>query len=99
MFRRTILLPLVLIVISICIPAASRAEWVENGVPVCTAENVQSWQTGVPDGEGGAFIVWTDTRIFPWAMITAQHIDAGGFPTWATDGIQVSVEDTIQLQP
>jgi hypothetical protein len=99
MFRHGLSLLAVLIVISICLPIVSSAQWSENGTPVCTAVNYQSWETAVPDGEGGAYVVWTDEREWPWAMLTAQHIDAGGFPSWDIDGIQVSVEDTLQLQP
>ena len=99
MFKRGLSLLAVLIVISICMPAPSGAQWYENGTPVCTAVNYQAWETAVPDGDGGAYVVRTDEREWPWAMLTAQHIGAGGFPSWNINGIQVSVEDTLQLQP
>ncbi len=99
MFRRSLSLIALFVVISICIPASLRAEWFENGTPVCTAIGYQAQEVAVTDGGGGAFIVWTDGRQFPWVMITAQRIDEGGFPAWDPDGIQVCAVDTIQLQP
>ncbi|RKZ12083.1 hypothetical protein DRQ53_15270, partial [bacterium] len=99
MFKHSLLLLAVIVLIPITIPVTATAQWVENGVPICTAVNYQSGEVAVSDGEGGAFLVWTDTRQFPWAMLTAQHIEPGGFPTWNPDGIQVCGIDTLQLQP
>ena len=38
------------------------AQWVEDGIPVCTASNQQEMVHAVPDGEGGVILVWRDTE-------------------------------------
>ena len=97
MLKRGLSLLAVLVVISICIPATSNAQWVENGTAVCTAFAEQDNVCTVPDGEGGAFIAWRDYRA--GGQIYIQHIDAAGYPMWPTDGISVSSAGAIQTDP
>ena len=44
------------------IDGTGKFVWAQNGVPVCTAEGNQTTPRAVPDGDGGAVIVWTDSR-------------------------------------
>ncbi len=82
----------------ISLPAPSVAQWTEIGSAVCTALQDQAEVCAVSDGEGGAFIAWSDGRSGSY-VIYVQHIDAGGFPTWPADGITVSSAGTSQGEP
>jgi hypothetical protein len=62
--------------------------WTAGGVPVCLASGTQEFPQIVADGLGGALIAWVDRRGAD-ADIYAQHLDASGNATWATDGIPV----------
>ncbi len=65
-----------------------QAEWAANGNPICIALGDQSGPSMVPDGRGGAIIVWYDKRNGNWD-IYAQRIDARGALRWATDGAAI----------
>src|SRR5687768_11047615 len=43
-------------------PPVAQGQWVLDGVPICTAPNVQFTPGVVPDGLGGALIFWVDGR-------------------------------------
>ena len=40
----------------------ARAVWEPDGTVVCEASTSQSGTVSITDGQGGAFIVWTDLR-------------------------------------
>ena len=42
-----------------------------------------------PDGAGGAFYVWTDTR-YGSPDLFMQHVDASGNPLWGADGMALT---------
>ena len=66
----------------------AQAYWLETGAAVCTAASGQYDPQIIPDGLGGAIIVWTDYRNGNWD-IYAQRIDADGDPLWTLDGVNV----------
>ncbi|MGD1047895.1 MAG: T9SS type A sorting domain-containing protein [Candidatus Krumholzibacteriaceae bacterium] len=78
--------------------SSARAHWAEGGVAVCTAINNQSEQQIVPDGSGGAIIVWTDFRNGN-NDIYAQRVSASGSPMWVTDGVLVCLAPGTQQGP
>lgn len=43
-------------------PAGAHAQWVVDGVPLCTANRIQQAPLTVSDGAGGALVLWTDLR-------------------------------------
>ncbi|MCX5752114.1 MAG: hypothetical protein NTW97_00555, partial [Candidatus Krumholzibacteria bacterium] len=58
-----------------------KAEWPENGTPVCTDSLVQRYPQITTDGAGGAIITWIDFRCgHPNADVYAQRIAANGDP-------------------
>ncbi len=83
--------------------------WTANGVPVATVtahqpQSVSGSSVGlsiVPDGAGGAIIVWDDARnnATTGTDIYAQRINSGGAPVWATDGVVVSNASGAQVMP
>jgi hypothetical protein len=65
-------------------------DWPSRGLPVCTAPGDQGGQI-MPDGSGGAFAVWSDTRSDQYYEIYAQHVLASGNvdPAWPIDGLPI----------
>ena len=55
----------------------------------------------VPDGSGGAIIVWSDFRSGPAAGIYAQRLDQDGDKLWGVDGVPVvlSTTDNADFNP
>src|SRR5204863_625496 len=73
--------------------APALAAWQANGNPLSLAANVQSAPVAAPDGQGGAYVVWLDTRAGN-ADLYAQHVTANGTLVggWAADGIAVCTD-------
>jgi hypothetical protein len=61
------------------------ASWIQDGIGICTATGYQAAPHMIPDGEGGAIMVWEDGR-GAYYNIYAQHVDAHGNVQWETDG-------------
>ena len=69
------------------ISAAGAVQWTSNGVAICTAANTQFYPFGVPDGSGGAVIMWQDFRNGSNHDVYAQRISGGGTVQWTSDGV------------
>lgn len=80
--------------------APSRAAWNVNGNALSLAANVQSAPVSAPDGQGGAYVVWLDTRSGN-ADLYAQHVTANGTLAggWAADGNAVCNDASTQGPP
>lgn len=63
--------------------------WQEGGVPVCTYPGMQLGLNMEPDLDGGAFIIWGDSRNTSKDLY-AQRISSTGAPLWAVNGIPVA---------
>jgi hypothetical protein len=74
------------------------AQWTEDGVVVSSATGDQDTPVMYPDGSGGAFITWADSRSGT-LDIYAQHIDSNGDSLWTTNGEIVSDATDIQFEP
>jgi len=63
-------------------------QWAEEGVPLCLAEEIQISLNIVPDDNGGAYVIWLDSRNTGGSDIYGTHIDGNGnmVAGWATDG-------------
>ncbi len=64
-------------------------KWISSGVPLCVADGDQSLLRAVPDGAGGAFVSWSDTRTGD-QDIYVQKINSSGTPQWALNGVAVT---------
>ncbi len=84
---------------SLSIWTADSLAWVENGVPVSTALDIQEDGDAASDGAGGAIIAWKDTRSSSFGDIYAQRVDQAGNPVWAYDGISVCQASSYQDNP
>jgi hypothetical protein len=73
--------------------------WTPNGLPVTTAIGGQFAPKIVPDGAGGAVVVWTDGRNGADNDLYAQRIDTNGAPQWTAGGVAISATTGHQHAP
>lgn len=71
--------------------------WDGDGTPVCTADSLQFPVAVIPDGSGGAIIIWTDRRAGNTDLY-AQRLDAAGTALWTPNGIPLTVSTEDQEQ-
>ncbi len=85
----------------LALPAApSQASWQQYGNPVSSVINEQQHSRAIPDGSGGAFVVWEDDRISSSETdIYAQRLDAEGNPLWVVNGVAVCTASNVQIEP
>lgn len=69
--------------------------WLDNGIPVCTASGNQNYPTIASDGAGGVILAWWDMRSGEF-NIYAQRIDLAGNALWGREGLAICVESGIQ---
>lgn len=81
------------------INAAGNPVWTANGLLVCGLSGVQDQPAMIPDGAGGAILVWSDTRNGVSRDLWAQRLNASGTKLWATNGVQVTGAGNDQDQP
>ena len=71
--------------------APAAAQWPPEGVALCTAPGTQTQPVAVPDGAGGAFVAWVDSRNLATTGrdIYAQRVTGAGqiAPGWPANGI------------
>ena len=77
------------------IDATGDALWGVDGIPICDLPSSQSWPLMVSDANGGAILVWGDTRHGNQDSY-AQRIDASGNKLWDSEGIPVCTHPTLQ---
>ena len=82
------------------IDADGVTQWADNGIGICTNTYYQDYPRLVPDGSGGAMIVWADDRNSNWD-IYVQSISSDGLmgPGWFTGGLPVCDEAGTQFYP
>lgn len=68
----------------------SGAAWTANGAVVAATTGYQTSPSMVYDGDGGAFVTWTDSRTSTGAVF-AQRMSRYGIPLWAANGVPLSV--------
>jgi hypothetical protein len=88
-------------------PDAARL-WTSMGVAVCDASGDQVGAAILPDGAGGVFVAWRDTRRglddggpHPHQLydLYAQHINGSGAPTWPASGDSVATNAMVYATP
>ncbi len=79
----------------------SLAQWVEDGVPICTEVGPQVEPQLVSDGAGGAIITWTDCRSSYGTKtdIYTQRIDVSGTVQWDLSGVPICTATGSQWYP
>ena len=81
------------------INASGGVQWAANGVPLCSAIDIQSGQVIVSDGVNGAIVIWEDRRIAIDPNLYAQRIAGDGSTQWTIDGIVISSATGYQAYP
>jgi predicted lipoprotein with Yx(FWY)xxD motif len=76
---------------------AGEAQWLQDGVPICTAENSQTYCAIVSDGFGGAIITWVDGRTE--GGIYAQRVNPFGVVQWTIDGVPICTAQYQKRNP
>jgi len=88
-----------LLVLSINLFAdVSHAAWSVDGNVISNPMNLQGFAKMVPDGTGGAIIVWSDVRNGN-EDIYAQRVDAAGVVQWAPNGVPLCLAAFSQSFP
>jgi hypothetical protein len=86
-----------LLICLLAIPPVN-AQWIIDGVGICTETGDQTYVAIVSDSLGGAIMAWQDTRSGN-ADIYTQRIDASGHALWATGGVAVCTATGNQTVP
>ena len=75
-------------------------QWDPSGVPLCLHEEIQISLNIVPDENGGAYVIWLDSRNVGGTDIYGTHIDSNGdiVAGWDADGNPIANESGIQNQ-
>jgi hypothetical protein len=81
------------------ISAAGNPLWSADGLALCTATGDQTDPRAIPDGSGGAIVVWIDSRGGSYTDIYAQRVASWGVPVWEADGVAVCTAYQNQLFP
>ncbi|MDY0152188.1 MAG: FlgD immunoglobulin-like domain containing protein [Candidatus Cloacimonas sp.] len=79
------------------INSAGQLLWAAGGKPVCTLTGMQIALNMEADSDGGAFIVWSDSR-HPSKDLYGQRISATGDPVWTVDGIAIASDTGDEIQ-
>ena len=66
--------------------------WAEGGIPVSVNSDVQASLNIVEDADGGAYILWKDSRN-PSLDLYAAHLNSEGVNTWTADGHPIANSD------
>ena len=75
--------------------------WPYGGEPLCTAIGNQNNPQLCPDGLGGVFAVWEDSRGAAQPRLYAQHVSGAGpmASGWPADGLPVCTSAALQRAP
>lgn len=79
---------------------STASGWKVGGVPVCTAAGHQHAPRLAPDGEGGAFIAWWDTRGLSYDVYAQRLLSNGSIaPGWPAKGVALCTAPGHQFKP
>lgn len=82
----------------LCLGVTVQAQWIYNGMPVCTEVESQVYPKICSDGRGGAIIVWQDYRSSN-DDIYVQRYDSLGNAKWGINGKAVCNYTNNQRSP
>jgi hypothetical protein len=80
------------------LPHIASAQWIQNGVPLCTSSGDQFTPLMCSDGAGGAIVAWSDTRNAN-GDVFAQRVSGVGEVLWTAGGVPVCTAAGYQSEP
>jgi hypothetical protein len=80
------------------LPLCAFASWEDHGNPVCTETGQQQYPDVIPDGAGGAILVWEDNRGLD-TDIYAQRVNPSGVVLWTPTGVPICTTGGRQMVP
>lgn len=75
------------------------AAWIDGGTPVGFGLGDQVLGASVPDGVGGAVIIWSSGVTTGNADVYAQRMDMNGDPMWTPGGVPICTATGDQVEP
>jgi hypothetical protein len=82
------------------IDSIGTVRWNINGIAICTSLGIQDHPEIISDGQGGAIIVWKDSRNGSSNPdIYVQAVDSTGEMKWLLDGIAICTASGSQEYP
>ena len=101
--RKFYLISFLFIALLICGIGRSYGQWSSDpskNTPVDTGGHSPADVVMLKDGNGGAFIVWDDTRAASGIpKIFAQHLDKSGNALWTANGLEICPGGADQILP
>ncbi len=79
------------------VDSTGAAQWTTDGLAVSTAAGNQTNPEIIPDGSGGAIMVWSRGGM-NWD-IYAQRLDGAGSALWTTNGVAICTAGNNQISP
>jgi hypothetical protein len=79
--------------------ASGAAQWMTDGVALCTATGNQTTPRIVSAGAGGAVVAWQDSRSATEWDVYAQKVNAWGVVQWTANGLALCTATGDQSQP
>ncbi len=70
--------------------ASGIAQWTQDGVLICSNSGGQNIHAITTDGNGGAILAWTDSRVANTTTIYSQRVNSAGLVQWTANGITLS---------
>jgi hypothetical protein len=70
------------------IDGSGTSLWAADGLPICTAANLQLNPRISPDGQGGILVGWGDQRTAGSTKAFLQRLTSAGAALWPPDGIR-----------
>jgi hypothetical protein len=100
-FKRTgivLILPVIssLLLASMCLAGVC---WDAEGLALCENVEHEEYPRIIPDGQGGAIVIWQREKEEFSYDIYAQRIDASGKPLWGSDGTAVCDGEETEANP
>src|SRR5689334_4128870 len=91
--------PLLLVAL-IAAARPAHASWpgTSSNLAVNIMPGAQNYKMTLPDGAGGLFVAWSDTR-FVVSDVYVQHVTAAGNLTWNANGLIACAASGRQEQP
>lgn len=80
----------------------TNAQWVTDltvNTPICSASKIQSEPSIIPDGVGGAYMVWKDYRNLNTPDAFLQRVNKDGIQVWIVDGLNLVTNPQDQSTP